>query len=174
MWGAALALARLGAICRHVALTFKLDSRIRAGRQVVGSIPPMKLVSASLRARASRWLPLLAWAAVIFWLSATPNLRVASADNVDFIVRKAGHMCAFGILAILFWRVLAPSGLRRAAVWGLAWVLTVAYAATDEFHQSFTRGRHPSPVDVGIDTAGALIGLLLLVAWFRIRARRIA
>jgi VanZ family protein len=107
---------------------------------------------------------------VIFALSATPNLRVAESDAVDFVVRKAGHMAAFGILALLAWTALAYTGRRHAIV--LSFALTVAYAATDEFHQSFTGGRHASPLDVGIDSAGAAIALLALVAWLRIRPRK--
>jgi VanZ family protein len=116
--------------------------------------------------RAARlWLPVLVWAGIIFALSATPNLRFAQAADLDFVVRKAGHMFVFGVLAVLIWRALASSAVRRAMVW--SWVLTVAYAASDEFHQSFTAGRHPSPVDVGIDSVGALLFLLALTLWLR-------
>ena len=113
-----------------------------------------------------------ALAAVIFALSATPNLRVSEVADLDFILRKSGHMAAFGILAVLLWRALDLSGVRRAMA--LSLVLTIAYAATDEFHQSFTAGRNPSGVDVGIDSAGALIALLALVVWLHIRARKTA
>jgi hypothetical protein len=116
------------------------------------------------------WLPVLVWAGIIFALSATPNLRVAPTADVDFVVRKAGHMAVFGVLAVLLWRALASSGNRRAMVWSL--VLTVAYAASDEFHQAFTVGRHPSPVDVGIDSVGALIALVALALWLRTRWAR--
>src|SRR5450759_452786 len=73
---------------------------------------PMSIVAPSRDAVVRLWLPVLVWAGVIFWLSATPNLRVASADNVDFLVRKAGHMSAFGVLAVLLWRALAPAPWR--------------------------------------------------------------
>jgi VanZ family protein len=116
------------------------------------------------------WLLVAVWAGVIFALSATPHLRVAEAADLDFILRKSGHMAAFGILALLIWRALALSAVRRAMVWSL--LLTVAYAATDEFHQSFTAGRNASPVDVSIDSAGALIALLALVVWLSTRARQ--
>jgi len=53
------------------------------------------------------WLPILVWAGIIFALSATPNLRVAQAADVDFLVRKAGHMFVFGVLAVLIWPALA-------------------------------------------------------------------
>ena len=111
------------------------------------------------------WLPVVVWAAIIFVLSATPNLRVAPTADLDFVVRKAGHMFVFGVLAVLMWRALESSAVRRAMMWSL--MLTVVYAATDEFHQSFTVGRHPSPVDVGVDSVGALLCLLALMQWLR-------
>jgi len=89
---------------------------------------------------------------------------------VDFVIRKAGHMFVFGVLAVLIWRALAYSAVRQAMWWSLA--LTAAYAATDEFHQSFTSGRHPSPVDVAIDSVGALLFLLALAVWLRSRRAR--
>ena len=121
------------------------------------------IVGHSVRSIALLWLPVVVWAAVIFAFSATPNLRVAPTADVDFVVRKAGHMFVFGVLAMLLWRALANSAVRRAMLW--SWVLAAAYAATDEFHQVFTAGRHASPVDVGIDSVGALLGLLALTAW---------
>jgi len=120
--------------------------------------------------QALLWLPILVWAGIIFAFSATPNLRVAQAADVDFVIRKAGHMFVFGVLAVLIWRALAYSAVRQAMWWSLA--LTAAYAATDEFHQSFTSGRHPSPVDVAIDSVGALLFLLALAVWLRSRRAR--
>ena len=111
------------------------------------------------------WLLVVAWAGVIFALSATPDLRFAQSDTVDFVVRKAGHMAVFGILALLVWRAVSYSRQRGAVAISLAF--TVAYAASDEFHQSFTAGRHESPVDVAIDAAGALIALSVLALWLR-------
>jgi len=121
-------------------------------------------------ARLVAWLMVAAWAAVIFTLSATPHLRVAEAADLDFVLRKTGHMAAFGLLAILLWRALGLSGVRRAMVFSL--LLAIAYAATDEFHQSFTAGRNASGVDVTIDASGALIALVALTAWLRWWAHR--
>lgn len=111
------------------------------------------------------WLPIGLWAALIFWFSAQPDLRFASQDSLDFIVRKSGHMFVFGVLAVLLWHALWSAGLRWSIVW--AWLGAALYAASDELHQSFTVGRHPSPVDVGIDSAGALIGLVAAVVALR-------
>ena len=117
-------------------------------------------------------MPACLWAGVIFAFSATPNLRLAESDAVDFIVRKVGHMAVFGVLALLIWRPVSR-GSRRVA-FALSLALTAAYAIIDEFHQSFTNGRHASPMDVCIDSTGALIALLALCAWLWIRARRAA
>src|SRR5664279_1279480 len=104
------------------------------------------------------WFPAIGWAGLIFALSAQPNLRFVPDAGLDFLVRKAGHMAVFGILALLAWRALATTtAWRRPWVWALA--LVVLYAVTDEIHQGFVAGRHPSPVDVGIDAAGALIAV---------------
>ena len=51
----------------------------------------------------------------------------------------------------------------RAAV--LAWAITTAYGATDEWHQSFTPGRSPELRDVRNDAAGAFAAVGLAGAW---------
>jgi hypothetical protein len=53
--------------------------------------------------------------------------------------------------------------------WAWAFALAVLHAASDELHQGFVAGRHPSALDVAIDAGGAL---LALVAVGRIRSDR--
>ena len=104
---------------------------------------------------ASRFLPVLVWAAVIFTFSSIPSLST-HLGTWDLVLRKAAHLTEYAILAAL---------LRRATgSYGWAFMLAVAYAATDEFHQTFVRGRHGSPIDVGIDAIGVSLGLM---AWRR-------
>jgi VanZ family protein len=104
---------------------------------------------------ASRFLPALIWAAVIFTFSSIPSLST-HLGTWDLVLRKAAHVTEYAILAAL---------LRRATgSYGWAFGLAVAYAATDEFHQTFVRGRHGSPIDVGIDAIGVTLGLM---AWRR-------
>jgi VanZ family protein len=115
---------------------------------------------------ASRWLPVLAWAAVIFAFSSIPSLN-SGLGGWDYVLRKCAHMTEYAILAVLLWRA------TRSYAWAFA--LAVAYAATDEVHQLFVRGRHGSPLDVAIDAAGALIGLAVwrtkLEAWSTEKSR---
>ena len=125
----------------------------------------------SLQTRLLAWLPALAWAGLIFGLSAQPNLRFAEDASLDFVVRKAGHMGVFGILALLVWRALAmTTAWRRPRTWLVALGAAVLYAATDELHQGFVAGRHPSPVDVGIDATGAVLAIALVLALARASA----
>lgn len=100
------------------------------------------------------WLPPLAWMAAIFWLSGRPDLPHAPGALLDLLVKKAMHAAAYGVLALLYWRALAPTGLRRPAVWAAA--LAIAYAVTDEWHQTRVPGRTGRALDVLIDAAGAI------------------
>ena len=115
--------------------------------------------------RFDLWLPPLLLMAAIFYLSAQPNLD-SGLGTVDLIGRKLVHFGEYALLCLLWWRAFAPSaGGRRAAL--IAFVLASAYAATDEFHQSFVDTRNGSPLDWAIDTAGAAAAAL----WIRTRAR---
>ena len=97
------------------------------------------------------WFPVVAWAAVIFALSSIPSLS-SGLGGWDLILRKGAHLTEYAILAVL---------LRRALGRDLpAFLVGVAYAASDELHQHFVAGRHASPVDVGIDAVGLGLGLL--------------
>lgn len=53
----------------------------------------------------------------------------------------------------------------------MAWGLSVLYALSDEYHQTFVPGRNGTFVDLLIDASGALVGLLLFWCWGQ-RAKR--
>ena len=91
---------------------------------------------------ASRWLPVLVWAGVIFAFSSIPSLN-SGLGTWDYVLRKLAHMTEYAILAYLL--------LRATSSYAWAFAAAVAYAASDEVHQLFVRGRHGSPIDVGID-----------------------
>jgi VanZ family protein len=105
----------------------------------------------------SRWLPVVVWAGVIFAFSSVPSLST-HLGTWDLVLRKLAHMSEYAVLGLLL--------LRATGSYAWAFGLAVGYACTDELHQTFVRGRHGSPVDVGIDAVGALIGLAV---WRRVR-----
>lgn len=114
----------------------------------------------------ARWLAVLFWMMLIFAFSAQSQLPTAPQPWLDFFFKKSAHFMVFGMLAVLFWRALRWSGRG----WQWAWLCTVAYACSDEWHQSFVAGRHPQVTDVMIDACGAAV-LLLLVGWLWHRAQ---
>ncbi|HIE37645.1 MAG TPA: hypothetical protein EYP77_00985 [Anaerolineae bacterium] len=127
----------------------------KAVQQDAEGPPPPRPTSPLLR-----WLPALAWMGLIFALSAQPDLPHAPRPWLDTLLKKGGHAVAYGVLAWLYLRALRGSSARDQAR-PMAALLAVAYALTDELHQAFVPGRHPSPVDVLIDGAGALLAMAL-------------
>jgi VanZ family protein len=99
------------------------------------------------------WAPVVVWAAVIFAFSSIPSLSTGL-GFWDLVLRKLAHGAEYAILGALLLRALA----RPLAAFSGA----VAYAATDELHQLFVRGRHASAVDVGIDALGVVVGIVAL------------
>ena len=108
----------------------------------------------------SLWLPVMIWAAVIFAFSSIPSLGTGL-GAWDTILRKGAHMTEYAILGLLLLRAL---GRELPAL-----ALGMGYAITDEIHQHFVGGRHASPVDVLIDTAGVAIGIFVLSRLFQTR-----
>jgi VanZ family protein len=104
------------------------------------------------------WLPVVAWAALIFALSSRPDLSTGL-GVWDTILRKGAHVVEYAVLGALLARALGAGVPAFAA--------GVAYAVTDELHQSFVPGRHASALDVVVDAVGVALGILALE-----RARR--
>jgi VanZ family protein len=105
------------------------------------------------------WLPVLAWAAVIFAFSSIPSLS-SGLGAWDTVLRKGAHITEYAVLGALLYRALEREAPALAA--------GIAYAATDELHQHFVRGRHAAAVDVAIDAVGVALGMLI---WLRVRER---
>ena len=108
------------------------------------------------------WVPVILWAAFIFFLSSIPYLRIVN-GWLDFPLRKVAHFTVYAILARLLARAFIGSTFwswKKIFVWSL--VVSALYACTDEYHQGFVNGRHPSVRDVLIDTAGSWTALGLV------------
>jgi VanZ family protein len=102
---------------------------------------------------------------VIFYLSSLPSSDIPDFGWIDMLVKKSGHAAGFGALALAFAYGLAGRRPGKQKLI-LAWGLTVTYALTDEFHQSFVLTRNASGVDVVIDSIGAAVALLLALRFY--------
>src|SRR3954462_10538805 len=84
------------------------------------------------------WAPPLVLMAVIFALSAQPDLSTGL-GVWDLIARKIVHMSEYALLCFLWWRALRTVATPRAAI-VLAFCAALAYAGTDEWHQRSVHG----------------------------------
>jgi len=131
----------------------------------------------------SRYLPLVAWLAVIsvassdsfsanntsriigplvLWLF--PNTSPETLAVVHLITRKLAHFTEYAILAYLAARAFRTSPRRALANrWFLvALALVAGYALLDEYHQTFVPSRTGSIYDSFIDMTGGLVALLVM------------
>lgn len=113
-------------------------------------------------AAVSRFGPPIALMGLIFFLSAQPDLS-SGLGTWDLVLRKLAHMTEYALLFLLW---------RRALPHQPPWIpaaIAIAYAITDELHQTTVAGRHGAATDVLIDATG------VLAAWTaagRLAARR--
>jgi hypothetical protein len=111
--------------------------------------------------RARLLVPMLAPLALmgaIFYFSAQ-----SSAEHYawwEVVARKLGHVSGYALLTAL-WAWALRGVVRRPVLWAVA--ISLAYACTDEFHQTFVHGREGTPRDVAIDA----IGIAIVALWLR-------
>lgn len=126
------------------------------------------------------WLPVVVWAAIIIqatgrrfdaphtsgWLAtlladAGVHASDATLGLINAVLRKAGHLTAYGIMALVSFRAVREGRSGFTLRWAvIAIAITVCVASTDEFLQSFTPTRGSSVWDVLLDTCGGTIAML--------------
>jgi VanZ family protein len=103
---------------------------------------------------------------ILRWLN--PGISDVAVREIQYAVRKCGHLSEYAVLAILLQRAMNLATTNTTFRWtwshaGWALFLAALYACTDEFHQAFVPSRQASIWDVLIDTVGGGIGL---AAWW--------
>ncbi len=119
----------------------------------------------------------------IFSVGWSEAAELEVADMIHLPIRKIAHMTEYGVLAVLWYgtckTVVAPGVQSRkrnsritvtGKAYGMAWILTVCYAVTDEIHQIFVPGRSGNLIDVVIDALGAFLALLIFMIVIRVSA----
>jgi VanZ family protein len=147
----------------------------------------------SLQTRIWRYAPLLFWMAFIFFASTGafsgdntsriirplllwlfPHVSEERIAIVHLLVRKLAHFSEYAVLGFLAARAFAGSARQMLReYWVVAsFILVVAYALLDEFHQSFVASRTASIFDSLIDITGGLSMLICLAYFKRTRMKR--
>lgn len=92
-------------------------------------------------------------------------------EGIDFFVRKTAHFTEYMILGIL-WMLCLQSRMGNIVTLRKNMLFSVLasglYAMSDEFHQLFVAGRAGRWMGVGIDTFGAITGILLIAIIIKI------
>ncbi|MGH9870620.1 MAG: VanZ family protein [Candidatus Polarisedimenticolia bacterium] len=117
---------------------------------------------------AAPWIAVALYAGLIAWISHIPNLAPPG-NTPDWIM----HVGEYGGLALL---VSGAIGARHrtgplALTVGVAACL--AFAVSDELHQSVVPGRSASVRDFAFDAIGLVVGLAAFAGWRAWRGRRI-
>lgn len=137
------------------------------------------------------WLPVVLWAAFIFFMSAHTGDDLSYGDGFFSLVKRwlsdvqaavlgpgvdlvssLGHFCEYLVFGALLTRAVGVDRERSLAVaFAAAVVAASAYGVTDELHQLFVPGRMCDPADWLVDTVGAAMGSLLWIAFSRTPGR---
>lgn len=84
------------------------------------------------------------------------------------LIRKLAHFAEFTVLGLLLgWLAVL---LERK--WWLPLIAGIAVACADEMIQMIVPGRGPGLLDVGIDSCGVLMGMLLLNTAYFLKRKR--
>ena len=113
------------------------------------------------------WLPVYAWAFLIFYLSSVSGLATGLPRNLDLIIRKIGHIGEFFVLTYLIWRAFRSYGFPSKDCFILGAFGSFIYAGSDELHQLFVPQRHGCFLDVLIDAVGIFLFWIILKLFYR-------
>lgn len=128
---------------------------------------------------AVSWAAVIVCMAVIFGFSAQAATQSQELSDKfsfllrlpfgSFIVRKGAHFLEFAGLATLIFNALYQTfGFLRPVI---AFIITAAYAASDEIHQLFVDGRACRIFDWFVDCSGALSAILFLYLVIKLFSR---
>tara|TARA_B100001123_G_scaffold380843_1_gene450767 strand:+ start:1174 stop:1488 length:315 start_codon:yes stop_codon:yes gene_type:complete len=80
------------------------------------------------------------------------------------MAKAFGHFVEFGVLSLLVYRALYRKHVDWTKAAAISIFFCLTYAISDELHQTFVPGRHPSLSDIVIDVLGVITGMLVAVA----------
>lgn len=81
------------------------------------------------------------------------------AKKIHNLVRKFAHGGLYFVLGVLVINSFIQIGIKSFKAYIYAVIFCIAYAVTDEAHQTFVAGRSGLVSDVLIDTTGAIVGI---------------
>ena len=97
----------------------------------------------------------------------TKNLKEEAKNKIveksQPIIRKGAHLSIYTLVGILIMSFISTYKIHLKYKFLISILVGLIYASSDEIHQSFIPDRTASIIDVGIDTSGVLIGIMLVL-----------
>lgn len=87
------------------------------------------------------------------------------------VLRKCAHFTEFMILGVLARNAIQYMEFHYKGICAMAFCVSIA--AIDETLQLFVSGRAGRVQDVLIDSAGAVMGIVLVVVWLKLKSKRL-
>ena len=106
------------------------------------------------------WFPLFLWMGLIYLGSNQGKVGISDFYWINFIFFKSLHLLEYAILYLLWFRAIYsinPTKKNLSFYLMIAFMITILYSGTDEFHQLFIPTRNGSFKDIMIDTIGMSI-----------------
>jgi len=101
-----------------------------------------------------------------------PALQATIIESFQDVVRMAAHLIAYMVLGALCMLAISRYRLNILRQIAFSLAICIAYAISDEIHQTFVDGRSAQISDLCIDSVGALLGILVIALIFKHWQRR--
>ncbi len=115
------------------------------------------------------WLPAFAWMIIIFLMSSRTRVTLTESYWTDFAFFKTLHITEYAILNTLLFRAFYSEklSLKQSLVYAIC--ISLFYAFTDEFHQTYIPSRTGTLRDVLIDSVGILGVSFFILQKFKLK-----
>ena len=94
-------------------------------------------------------------------------------DQYNLVLRKIAHFSLYFLLGTGTMGFLLTTSLKVKYSFVLSLLFCVLFAATDELHQFLSGTRNGNPLDVLLDSSGALLSIFLLSFAVKVKNRMI-
>lgn len=105
----------------------------------------------------SRYAPVVLWMITMFFFSSRSDLPSSGSFTEDFLSKKLAHILEYTLLMFFMFRAVGEKNTTKS------FLLSLAYAFTDEIHQLFIPYRTGNLRDVGIDSLGLIIATIVII-----------
>ena len=100
---------------------------------------------------------------ILTWINQLLHLDEAGADKLHLVIRKMAHFTEFACLGMLLAWLFGMTGEKKGHLFCMPLLCGLLAACVDETIQVFTLDRGPSLIDVWIDAAGVVTGIIFLL-----------